>query len=241
VVGVDKGPACRRRSHGARFLQIVVPDNITVVRELYDGQMSSPSATLAAFEALCSRGLPPSCYLSGLTALAKLPYGTAFKKVDSHLTPAGAFAVFAEICAMLGHDIQGNIPFDVPYLTSGDLATRFFGHPLYETCYAAREPGFAAGRILVWERPPPPGRYGGRRQIFKNDMAPIRKKAVAFGNSFFEGYENQGSINYWMSIWFAEYHFCNGADVDLDYIRRESPDIVLAQTIERFMEGIPAM
>lgn len=72
-------------------------------------------------------------------------------------------------------------------------------------------------------------------------MAPIQKKVVVFGNSFFAGHLIQSSINYWMSIWFSEYHFLSSAAMSADYIGAEKPDIVICQTIERFLDVVPAV
>ena len=224
---------------GAHFVQVVIPDKLSLTRELLDGTMSQPTATLAAFEERAVRELPASSYLSGLSVFAGLPFASAFRKVDTHLTPRGAFAIFSAILAMIGCKQTGAVIFDMPFTLSGDLSQRFFGHPLYEVCHAAREPSFAAGRELVFERHPPPGRYVGHHQIFRNAMAPIRKKAMVFGNSFFGGYLLQTSINYWMSVWFEEYHFMASPHMDAEYVRRENPAVVICQTIERFLEFIP--
>ena len=224
---------------GARFIQIVIPDKIAITRELLDGSLSYPTATLAALETRAASEIPSGCYLSGLTVLAALPFATAFRKIDTHLTPRGAFAIFAEICAMLGRRLATTVPFDLPYLTSGDLAQRFFGHPLYEVSYAAHEPAFASGRSVITERHPPQGRHIGMRQVFRNELAPIKLKAIVFGNSFFAGHVLQGSINYWMSIWFQDYHFVASPEMDTAYIERERPDVVLCQTIERFLDTVP--
>jgi hypothetical protein len=224
---------------GARFIQIIIPDKISVDRELLDGSLSIPTATLAAFEVRCANEIPSACYLSGLSTFAKLPPGTAFRKIDTHLTPEGAFAVFSEICLMLGSASVGNLRFDIPCVVSGDLAHRFFGHDLFDINYCAAQPGFLRGRRLVAEVAPPVGRVIGMRQVFMNDAAPIDKKVIVFGNSFFAGHNWQGYINYWMSCWIREYHFVWLPEIDLDYVKAEKPDFVIGQTIERFLDIVP--
>ena len=47
---------------GARFIQIVIPDKIAITRELLDGSLSYPSATLAALEARAASELPAGCF-----------------------------------------------------------------------------------------------------------------------------------------------------------------------------------
>jgi hypothetical protein len=227
------------QSRGVQFIQIVIPDKISMMRECLDGTMSSPTATLAALEERSARELPDSSYLSGLAVLTKLPFDSAFRKIDTHLTPNGAFAIFSQICAMIDFSVVGNVVFDVPFATTGDLANRFFGHALYEVCYQSKEPNFKAGRQVVSQHVPESGRHAARRDVFTNDDAPIRKKVVVFGNSFFAGHILQGSINYWMSIWFYEYHFIFSSEIDIDYVAEQNADLVICQTIERFLDVIP--
>jgi hypothetical protein len=227
-------------SLGCEFIQIIVPEKLSVMRELFDGRMSSPSATLAALELALAKAVPEANYISGLAALSRLPFGTSYRKTDSHLTPAGAFSIFREICAKLKAAIFEPVPFDVPILTDGDLGRRFFGYELYEVCYAAKEPTFKAGSELVASHFSPNGGHLGTRQIFRNEQAPIRKKLILFGNSISGSNIFQGQISYWLATWFREYHFIFEPGLDADYVMTEKPDVVICQTIERFLETVPA-
>lgn len=226
-------------SLGGEFIQIIIPEKLSVMRELFDGRMSSPSATLAALELALARAIPEANYISGLAAFSRLPFGTSFRKTDSHLTPVGAFSIFREICAKLGATIYESVLFDVPILTGGDLGKRFFGYDLHEVCYAAKEPIFKSGSIMTASHTPPNGGHIGTRQIFYNEQAPIRKKLIMFGNSFSGTNAFQGQISYWLAIWFREYHFIFEPGLDADYVLAEKPDVVICQTIERFLEVLP--
>jgi hypothetical protein len=225
---------------GRSFIQIAIPEKISVMRELMDGHMSSPSATLSALEQKLGAAMDRKHYISGIAVLNQIPFGMAFRKADSHLTPAAAFAVFRRICDHLNINIVKNIPFDIPITVNGDLARRFFGHEMYEVCMTAKEPRFKAGLKLVSSHVPSYGGHVGKRFVFRNDLAPIRKKVILFGNSFFDNHVWQGSVSYWMAAWFQEYHFIFKPEMEEDYIAAENPDIVICQTIERFLELLPA-
>lgn len=225
---------------GRAFIQIAIPEKISVMRELMDGQMSSPSATLSALEQKLAAAMDSKHFVSGIAVLNQIPFGMAFRKADSHLNPAAAFALFRQICAHLNINIVDNIPFDIPVTVNGDLARRFFGHEMYDVCMTAREPKFKSGMQLVSSHIPSYGGHVGKRYIFRNPLAPIRKKVVLFGNSFFDNHVWQGSVSYWMAIWFQEYHFIFKPEMEEDYITAENPDIVICQTIERFLELLPA-
>jgi hypothetical protein len=93
---------------------------------------------------------------------------------------------------------------------------------------------------MVAHTPPPPGGYVGKSYVFRNELAPIRKKVILFGNSFFDNHVFQGSVSYWMAAWFEEYHFVFKPEMDIGYIEAEEPDVVICQTIERFLELVPS-
>jgi hypothetical protein len=227
-------------SFGGKFIQIIVPEKLSIMRELFDGKMAAPSAALTALELEVSKLVPNVSYISGLGVLSQLPFGTPFMKTDSHLTPEGAFAIFKAICAKLGIIVNQTIQFDVPIVTQGDLGKRFFGHELYEVCYAAKEPSFKSGLKTISSHNPSGGGHVGRRVVYQNEQAPIRKKVVLFGNSFSGINVFQGLISYWLAAWFQEYHFIFSPDLDIQYVTAEKPDVVICQTIERFLETVPA-
>ncbi len=228
------------KSAGCDFIQLMIPEKISIMREFFDGKMSAPSAGLTAIELDVGRLIPSLNYISGLAALSRLPFGTPFMKTDSHLTPVAAFAVFRAICSKLDIIINETVPFDIPILTEGDLGKRFFGHELYEVCYAAKEPSFKSGVKTVSSYNPPSGGHVGKRVVYQNEQAPIRKKVVLFGNSFSGINVFQGLISYWLAAWFQEYHFIFSPDLDIQYVTAEKPDVVICQTIERFLETVPA-
>jgi len=227
-------------SQGAAFIQIVIPEKIALMREWMDGNMSSPSALLSALEQKLSAEMEPKHYISAISVLNRVPFGTAFRKTDSHLVPAAAFAIFQEICKNLGINIIDNIPFDIPITVNGDLARRFFGRDAYDVCYLAKEPLFKAGLEMVSSYIPNWGTHVGKRYVFRNEQAPIRKKVILFGNSFFDNHTWQGSVSYWMANWFQEYHFIFTPALEENYIAEVKPDIVICQTIERFLVSLPA-
>jgi hypothetical protein len=227
-------------SQGCDFIQIVIPEKIALMREWLDGNMSSPSALLSALEQKLAAEVEPKHYISAISVLNRVPYGTAFRKTDSHLVPAAAFAIFQEICRNLGINIIDNIPFDIPTTVNGDLAKRFFGRDAYDVCYLAKEPLFKAGLEMVSSYIPTWGTHVGKRYVFRNEQAPIRRSVILFGNSFFDNHTWQGSVSYWMANWFLEYHFIFTPAIEENYIAEVKPDIVIFQTIERFLVSLPA-
>jgi hypothetical protein len=229
------------REIGAEFYQMIIPDKLTLARELYDGDLSRPTTLLSRIENKFGRS-PDPAYLSALDCLSQLPFGTSHRKIDSHLSAQGSYAIFHCVTDALGEKMPQHIHFAVPDVWGGDLTDRFFGQPLFEEVKLAAVPSFANSRAVV-ECNEPPGGYIGGKVVFRNPAAPIKKKLVAFGNSFTGGYASsdiQGSVSFWFSRWFEEYHFLFHPEMDKAYINSVRPDVVFCQTVERFIPVVPA-
>jgi hypothetical protein len=86
----------------------------------------------------------------------------------------------------------------------------------------------------------PENGHQGRQRVWRNKTAPIKKIVVCFGGSSFERGENSGNLSWWFARLFSEFHFIWSSDFDADYIEATSPDIVICQSIERFLTEVPA-
>jgi hypothetical protein len=86
---------------------------------------------------------------------------------------------------------------------------------------------------------PPNGEHVGIRCVWTNTNAPVPLRVVAFGNSFFERGASGANLSWWAARWFREFHFIWSPFVDYDYIDRVAPDVVVCQTIERFLPMVP--
>jgi hypothetical protein len=62
---------------------------------------------------------------------------------------------------------------------------------------------------------------------------------LVFGNSFFSDVPSQAFVSWWFARFFRQYHFVWSPDFDLELIRSVQPDIVLGQTVERFLTRVP--
>lgn len=85
------------------------------------------------------------------------------------------------------------------------------------------------------------GRQTGTTVVWINDSAIIDASVIVFGNSFFGTGESEEGISYWFAHAFREFHFIWSGEADWDYVSKQKPDIVICQTIERFMAGTPAL
>lgn len=224
---------------GAKFIEVIIPDKLSVLKEKYDGTGSAVSPFLQRIEYKINKNNLSDYYVSGLQSIEKIGFSEAFRKIDTHFHPRAGHVLFQDICRKISPFYNVPAQFDVDYITTGDIGKRFFGQELYEICSRAPHPTFHAGREVIEHIPPQPGKFTGGRAIFRNNLAPFPEKVVGFGNSFMNNYESQSSLGYWFSTFFQEFHLITHPCVDHDYLEKVRPDIVIGQTVERFLRSVP--
>jgi hypothetical protein len=130
-----------------------------------------------------------------------------------------------------------------PRLGNGDLAVHFLPEPCFEEVPHA--PARAHGRFgaepeLVAAHLPPGGGHVGRWEHCRAAGAPSQQRLLVFGNSVCGSVEaRQAVLSGWLARWFAEYRFHWQPAVDWALVEAVRPDILLCQTVERFMGRVP--
>lgn len=230
------------RSRGVKFLTVVIPEKMTAMRSLAPMNVPGPTVLSARISELMSTS---SRYLDCLSVFdsweGQIP---PFQKYDSHFSPAGSMAVSSLILKDLGieaEDVLGHVEFVRSKHYSGDLASRFFGFPLWEEHLMPQPGAFLDGGLeQIESHDPPGGGHVGRVRVWKNPQAPIDSKIVIFGNSFFSASTDMPSkMSWWFARIFREVHFKWQAKVDLEYVDKVKPDYVVFQSIERFLQRVP--
>lgn len=223
----------------SKFIEVIIPDKLSGMREYYDGVGSSISPILSKIENDIILNNLSDYYVSGFSAIEEIGFQKAFRKIDTHFSPEGGYTLFKKICKKICPSYNISSIFNIDYISTGDIGKRLFGQDIYEICTKASDPSFCKDREILEQIWPKPGKFTGGRTVFKNNNAPFAKKVVGFGNSFMNDFQSQASLGYWFSIFFQEFHLITQADVDLDYIKKISPDVVIGQTVERFLNFTP--
>lgn len=238
----------RRRSEvvdlGMRFLQTFVPDKSTMLASGVDGL----GPVTPALRLLEERLEGEAWFVSAREALAR---GAALRtgvsenwlQLDSHTKPRGAWRLssalvgaFGDASFMAETEFEGRASSYV-----GDLGRRFFGHPIPERIEtpSGRWLEQAERRRELVDRFAPSSGHAGRMMHWRSPNAPVDGKVLVFGNSFFGAGDIPISCNFWVSRAFREHKFVWSADMDLDLVKAEAPDLVICQTVERFMGKVP--
>lgn len=227
---------------GIEYLQLIIPEKASILADLLPFPVSPPTLLYQALAARLSASPASASFLDLYPPLALLPERRhIYLKLDSHFSARGAHRAFALMLGKLGIAVPP-IAFSRPErATPADLAHHFPWNGFVEDDLlpepTAFPPALSTPVCTIDERPK---RHLGTRLVFTNPAAPIAKRVVAFANSFFLRGETMQQLSWWMKHWFREYHFVWSNEVDLHYVDSTKPDIVIAQTIERFLPLPPA-
>ena len=230
-------------SAGTRFLQMIIPEKISLYPERFPGRITAPSALVQVLENTLCASPVEAHYLSGYRELLRAkPGGDLFLRLDTHLSVYGAYTLLGACLARLGLALPFPLDQSSEKENVGDLATRFFGIPLYETFNVPSQSFVDAisGAMHLVSKDDDGTKHIGVKYVWRNETAPFNMKVVAFANSFFERAGTARSLSWWFCRVFREFHFVWSPDLDMNYVRREQPDLVICQTIERFLGRLPA-
>jgi hypothetical protein len=230
---------------GARYVQAIFPDKLTVLPDCFPDPLRTPGAVLRRIEdGLAQDPELAASYVSARHALDAQPDRAAtLLKTDSHFSALGCWVVFRAVLDHLGLD-AGRVPaFDVVRAGTGDLATRFFGIPLLDIRREADlncvDAAFRARARRTFHRSEA-DRVTGTAQSWHNPEAPIDASILVFGNSYCglaDGH--QGQMSWWFARWFRTYHFVWHARMSPGLVEKLRPDIVFCHTVERFLVEVP--
>jgi hypothetical protein len=230
----------RLQDRGVPFVQVIIPEKLTALRHLAPFPVDGPTPLYARVNQLMS-GEP--YYLSCLELFdAWSSRISGWQRNDTHCSPAGALAIAratlerlpgCETSLLAAVKLTGEAYHD------GDLANKFFDIPIWDR-HRTPAPGTLGEPDIELTYKHVPANFVGSRFAWKNKTAPIDKKVVVFGNSFFgSGVDQPSKIGWWFARLFSEYHFVWDNTVDFDYVDEVRPDYVVSQTIERFLVQAP--
>lgn len=228
--------ARRQRNAGRLFMQFIVPEKISSVPEHLPFSLRTPTDLLDKIEthfrsdSWQEKSVP-------VLDLFRIAGPRCFARLDSHQSAYGSYLVADHVANLFGYRGLFGLPFTRTGISSGDLAYRFFGTPLYEETQLpdmTNHPVLGATPELIETYSPPSGGHNQSRYVWRNPGAPIKMRVVAFGNSCFE----RGGfpfLSWWFSMLFEEFHFVWSNVVDDAYATGIRADLVIGQTMERFL------
>lgn len=247
-VGVFNSRMNEASRSGYRYIQMLLPEKSSVLHWMvpYKATRGSPGyqnlVRTVRGDALLSNN-----FFNGLQVMPDEVNSEAiFRAFDTHMSTVGAKLVVDKFLeAFFG---LSSSPYTVTGITHvelpGDVGSRFCVDgmvverpPLYSGI--ANGNGEGCHPQLLELHDPEEGNTGTLRH-WSCSKAPIKKKVMCFGGSSFERAANSTTLSWWFSRLFSEFHFVWGSEPDPELIEKHSPDIVICQTVERFLTIPPS-
>lgn len=230
---------------GARYIQVFIPEKSSICSQLAPFPVQGVSGLWRKVVDRSVEESPQSILDAARTFNGLADPSSAYRLLDSHLSHRGAEAIVLEFINYLGLPIDFSAA-DLHCLhAEGDLSRKFPVEDLSfekEKFIVARGILNSEGRTcepeLIGMLDPEEGHIGMKR-TWICPAAPIKKKVMVFGNSFFERGGNSTSLSWWFARVFSEYHFIWSPEFMPDEIESVAPDLVVGQSIERFLRVVP--
>lgn len=231
------------RSIGVEFRQVIFPEKPSVVPSGLLEFGAGPTPSYRRIDAEMSAGRN---YVGVIDALLRAQdRASTFQRLDTHFSPYGCAIVFAEMLQSLGL-VGPALEFDGVDEYFGNLAERFFGRAMPDVLPAPSGEwvdGSAASLVLVESFDPEPnaGRtYGGTRRRWSNPDAMHDISVMVFGSSSFgRSVASSSRLSWWFARAFRSYRFIWASEIDWSMVAEVQPDVVIGQTVERFLGRVP--
>ena len=226
----------RAQAGNFRFLQMIIPEKSSLLPDKTPFQAFPGTPIMRAVSHAQDQWVD---YLDVRDLFDAEEALHAFPKANGHMAPFGTSRAFQVALEQLGFEPPA-IAFGAPVLTRSDLGDHFSGMTFYNRVAQPVSPEieiYRSGLRLV-ECGSTEGHIGQSR-TWNNPTAPIKKRVLAFANSFFERGDGPAGLSWWFATWFEDFKFVWAPELDPAEVEAYRPDIVICQTIERFMVVVP--
>ena len=237
--GVIETRLAALQARGIVFVQLLVPEKTSVLAPLVPFALDPPTPIYRALVQRLGTSPAAPCLLDAYPELvAATDRPLLYRPLDSHLSSRGTHRLFSMLMAQIGYAVP-ETTFTRAVRRHGDLGDHFPWIGMLDTEFEPDPAALSiAGEPVILDEDRPERHLGGRI-VFRNPHAPIDRRVVVFGNSFFRYGEASFELSWWFARWFAEFHFVWSHEIDLAYVDAVRPQVVIAQTIERFLLTVP--
>ena len=215
------------------FLQLIIPNKATLMPERFPKPLGKGMSLMLQGLFAAKPDASLLCPVEEMRQLNVRDY--FFRRNDSHLTVVGSSILTELLLAATKIELPSVPCIETIFVDhTGDLGSKF-SQPLSERFCAPKFDGglLDLGNIQKISEKIVSG-FNGTRQSFYNDDAPIECTVLVIGNSFFERVPSWGLSPFFCAL-FKGFHFIWGAEIDKKIIIDCKPDLVIAQTCERFL------
>lgn len=237
----------RARALGARYLQLIVPDKMSVWREKLEGAFPpsamSPARRLGA--SLPAR-VRRENWIDAYSAFREARAGAnLYFRTDTHWCMSGFLLGYRLICAACGTEPAAHLLAATIHEHPGvmDIASKC-EPPVVEMAeglvFEARARRLSCNDLVTFREAHPEHVVGtsfGSRIVLRNDDPYVDPRTiVVFGDSHLYHHTGLGPM---LGETFREVHMLWSSPIDWGYVARVRPDILIHQLSERFLRRLP--
>ena len=224
---------------GARFVQVIAPDKLTIRADKLARPLIDPALAFA-------RRLASAPGVLDLTSA--LDVEGAYLKTDTHWSHAGYLAAYGAICAELSAAPAPQVveapclqtaphSFDLGSKLSPPVTEPYAFHDFLRTAVRREANALVAYRDREAAQGLMPGMLTGSRLVLEHTAPGVDpRRIVLFGDSY--AFHATG-LAAMLGETFAEVHAVWSASMDWAYVERVRPDVVVCQLAERFLRRVP--
>lgn len=220
------------------FLQVIIPEKQTMVPGCFPVAIETPTHTYKVIREYLNSPAASKFSIDAYDILdKKSKRKQVFKKADTHMAYHGVESIICAIFTKLGYE-PPVLPIKFYRIwKEGDLGQKFLTTVLAEDLEVPDEDSWAFAKIkpkLIFDNKLE-DKHVGIKRIYTNDKAVVDKYVMVFGSSSTGGGDDPLHLLWWLSRYFSKVYFIWQINIEFDLIEQEKPDIVLFQTIERFL------
>ena len=223
------------------FRQIIIPEKISLANKLFYRDIAAKSPLMSRLETMLNKNpYLEKSYVSAYDTLLPHVYSTPSPifPVDTHFTTFGTYKMLCSILHSLGMDMPiVNFPESKPY--ESDVGKMITGSPVFEDDLIPVFSGMTSEPELIEKYDAPDGGHFTTRRGWRCPSAPINRRVLVIGNSYFGLGLHSREMSWWGARLFTEFHFIWGHHFNYADVNRVNPDIVIGQTIERYLGTAP--
>lgn len=218
-------------NYGARFIQIASPEKSNALAGFAPESIAGPTSVFAGLAEKASG----EDYWLDILGCVNVP--SAYAKTDTHFSPTGSSRVANRLLRRLGSP-EGRTRAMPLQNFQGDLGSKYpYGGFSEMLPVPEREDDapYLVGKDDTFRG----GVHRSRSRIWRNDRgAPIT--VLVFGNSVFGTGDSPMDISWWLARAVRDLIFVWSPECLTEKIEEYRPDVVVCQTVERFMPQVPA-
>ena len=248
---VERVRSCRER--GARYVNVTVPEKISVYDDKLDGLgvdiWQGPAASLTRW----LRASPAWGSHIDLLELfrSRRDHVQLYLRTDTHWSYAGCHLAYLAVCGRMGvrpSECLASPVLPASALVTGDLGVKFDpprGEVVRAWTYPRRAERIYANALLRHFEAEGNRTWGGvgTHVVFRNETSGLDPRSlIVFGDSYSNHvcYPQVGALTAMLAETFRDVHFFWANTIDWNYVERIRPAFVLTQSAERFMIEMPA-